>query len=113
MDEILVALNAALNTGENPIPWAKDAWVDVDVTKSYGVVTMESAPNALWADDEQIAVIYNVFVYLYSVGGRDESERDRVNNVLASLDVSYALPAREYVNDLNAIRYTWRVQVVR
>lgn len=103
--ELMVALQT---TG---IPFAYDAWDKVDITKSYGVIDASSAPVSLWGDDQLIAQVWTVQVFLYSIGGKDE-EMLAVQDILIDAAIPFRLTEREYLPDINAVRTTWSVELV-
>lgn len=106
LDDLITALNTNTN-----IPFTKDAWVEVDTSSDYGVVTATGAPMALWGDDRIQAQVMYFNVYLYSMDGSDET-MTTIQNELDNFDIGYSLPAREYLQDINAIRWTWTCNAI-
>ena len=101
IDELIDALN------ETGVPFVRDAWVEAPAG-DYGVVSMEGEPMALWGDDHMVAQRCLCSVYLYSRDGRDDVPA-AVNAILNASDVIFAIMSREYLPDLNMIRWQWRV----
>lgn len=101
LKDLIDALNAS------GIPFVRDAWVDAPAG-DYGVVETQGEPSALWADDQLVCQRINCNVYLYSRDGQDDNPI-MINNVLNNADVYFNLVSREYLYEVNMIRYTWHV----
>lgn len=101
LKDLLQALN------ESGIPFVRDAWVDAPAG-DYGVVETLGEPSSLWGDDRQIMQLINCNVYLYNRNGQDDNAI-RINSILNNADVYFNLVNREYLYDVNMIRYTWHV----
>lgn len=101
MDGLITQLNT---TG---VTFVRDAWTNMP-TGDYGVCTMVGEPSALWADDTMIAQRMTVTVHLYNKDGTDTNAK-AVNEALKGADVMFVLNGREYLQDVNMIRWTWTV----
>ena len=100
----------ALNTISG-IEFQEDAWDDKAPT-NYGVVELTGETANAYADGVKIAQAYSVTITMY-VSGNSHQWITRVQDVLDQLKVRYTMPTREYLQDINKVRWIWTARVRR
>ena len=100
----------ALNTISG-IEFQEDAW-DEKAPSNYGVVELTGETANDYADGVKIAQAYSVTITLY-VSGNSHQWITRVQDVLNQLKVRYTMPTREYLQDINKVRWIWTARVRR
>ena len=100
----------ALNT-INGIEFQEDAWDD-KAPNNYGVVELTGETANDYADGVKIAQAYSVTITMY-VSGNSHQWITRVQDVLDQLKVRYTMPTREYLQDINKVRWIWTARVRR
>lgn len=100
----------ALNTISG-IEFQEDAWDD-KAPSNYGVVELTGETANDYADGVKIAQAYSVTITLY-VSGNSHQWITRVQDVLDQLKVRYTMPTREYLQDINKVRWIWTARVRR
>ena len=92
-----------------------DSWEDANNTMGdmdYGVIELTGAPVTVWGDNR---IVYqdiqgNVVIYV-SDGEVDKAKR--VQEILTTIDLSFALTSTEYLQDQGKRRWTWRFDMAR
>ena len=106
IDTILTALNA---TG---IPFARDAWTEMEPDTEYGVIVMSGVPVTVWADNMPVYQALQGAVYLYTFEGDNEHlELQKVQRALTECGCSYVLTESSYQEDINATMWMWRISI--
>ena len=100
----------ALNTISG-IEFQEDAWDD-KAPSNYGVVELTGETANDYADGVKIAQAYSVTITMY-VSGNSHQWITKVQDVLDQLKVRYTMPTREYLQDINKVRWIWTVRVRR
>ena len=100
----------ALNTISG-IEFQEDAWDD-KAPSNYGVVELTGETANDYADGVKIAQAYSVTITMY-VSGNSHQWITRVQDVLNQLKVRYTMPTREYLQDINKVRWIWTARVRR
>ena len=100
----------ALNTISG-IEFQEDAW-DEKAPSNYGVVELTGETANDYADGVKIAQAYSVTITMY-VSGNSHQWITRVQDVLDQLKVRYTMPTREYLQDINKVRWIWTARVRR
>ena len=100
----------ALNTISG-IEFQEDAWDD-KAPSNYGVVELTGETANDYADGVKIAQAYSVTITLY-VSGNSHQWITKVQDVLDQLKVRYTMPTREYLQDINKVRWIWTARVRR
>lgn len=100
----------ALNTISG-IEFREDAW-DEKAPSNYGVVELTGETANDYADGVKIAQAYSVTITMY-VSGNSHQWITRVQDVLDQLKVRYTMPTREYLQDINKVRWIWTARVRR
>lgn len=100
----------ALNTISG-IEFQEDAW-DEKAPSNYGVVELTGEAANDYADGVKIAQAYSVTITMY-VSGNSHQWITRVQDVLDQLKVRYTMPTREYLQDINKVRWIWTARVRR
>ena len=100
----------ALNTISG-IEFQEDAW-DEKAPSNYGVVELTGETANDYADGVKIAQAYSVTITLY-VSGNSHQWITKVQDVLDQLKVRYTMPTREYLQDINKVRWIWTARVRR
>lgn len=106
LDKLMQALNSGAVT------FALDYQYEDEITdREYGVVDVETAGPALWADDKMIFQPFTVSVWLYSPH-QDSATWRTVQSKLDDAKVSYALTgARHWLDDLGLWEWCWTVSL--
>ena len=100
----------ALNTISG-IEFQEDAW-DEKAPSNYGVVELTGETANDYADGVKIAQAYSVTITMY-VSGNSHQWITKVQDVLDQLKVRYTMPTREYLQDINKVRWIWTARVRR
>lgn len=100
----------ALNTISG-IEFQEDAWDD-KAPSNYGVVELTGETANDYADGVKIAQAYSVTITMY-VSGNSHQWITRVQDVLDQLKVRYTMPTREYLQDINKVRWIWTARIRR
>ena len=100
----------ALNTISG-IEFQEDAWDD-KAPSNYGVVELTGETANDYADGVTIAQAYSVTITMY-VSGNSHQWITRVQDVLDQLKVRYTMPTREYLQDINKVRWIWTARIRR
>ena len=100
----------ALNTISG-IEFQEDAWDD-KAPSNYGVVELTGETANDYADGVKIAQAYSVTITMY-VTGNSHQWITKVQDVLDQLKVRYTMPTREYLQDINQVRWIWTARVRR
>ena len=100
----------ALNTISG-IEFAEDAWDDKSPS-NYGAVELTGETANDYADGVKIAQAYSVMITMY-VSGNSHQWITRVQDVLDQLKVRYTMPTREYLQDINKVRWIWTARIRR
>ena len=100
----------ALNTISG-IEFQEDAW-DEKAPSNYGVVELTGEAANDYADGVKIAQAYSVTITMY-VSGNSHQWITRVQDVLDQLKVRYTMPTREYLQDINKVRWIWTARIRR
>lgn len=100
----------ALNTISG-IEFQEDAW-DEKAPSNYGVVELTGETANDYADGVKIAQAYSVTITMY-VSGNSHQWITRVQDVLDQLKVRYTMPTREYLQDINKVRWIWTARIRR
>lgn len=100
----------ALNTISG-IEFQEDAWEE-KAPSNYGVVELTGETANDYADGVKIAQAYSVTITMY-VSGNSHQWITRVQDVLDQLKVRYTMPTREYLQDINKVRWIWTARVRR
>lgn len=100
----------ALNTISG-IEFTEDAWED-EAPNNYGLVELTGETANDYADGVKIAQAYSVTITMY-VSGNSHQWITRVQDVLDQLKVRYTMPTREYLQDINKVRWIWTARVRR
>ena len=100
----------ALNTISG-IEFQEDAWDD-KAPSNYGVVELTGETANDYADGVKIAQAYSVTITMY-VSGNSHQWITRVQDVLNQLKVRYTMPTREYLQDINKVRWIWTARIRR
>ena len=109
MDKIQQMIDA-LNTISG-IEFTEDAWNE-KAPNNYGVVELTGETANDYADGIKIAQAYSVTITMY-VSGNSHQWITAVQDVLDSLKVRYTMPTREYLQDINKVRWIWTARVRR
>ena len=109
VDKIQEMINA-LNTISG-IEFQEDAWKE-KAPSNYGVVELTGETANDYADGVKIAQAYGVTITMY-VTGNSHNWITAVQNVLDSLKVRYTMPTREYLQDINKVRWIWTARIRR
>ena len=109
LDRVVSKLNEI-----NGIEFVRDAWVN-KAPDNYGVVEMSGEVGQLWADGHLTDSIWRVVVTLY-VNGDDDTYPALVQAKLEALENAGQLDmtqsvSREYVYDINKVKWTWQVNM--
>lgn len=100
----------ALNTISG-IEFTEDAWED-EAPNNYGLVELTGETANDYADGVKIAQAYSVTITMY-VSGNSHQWITRVQDVLDQLKVRYTMPTREYLQDINKVRWIWTARIRR
>ena len=100
----------ALNTISG-IEFQEDAWDD-KAPSNYGVVELTGETANDYADGVKIAQAYSVTITMY-VSGNSHQWITKVQDVLDQLKVRYTMPTREYLQDINKVRWIWTARIRR
>ena len=100
----------ALNTISG-IEFQEDAWDD-KAPSNYGVVELTGETANDYADGVKIAQAYSVTITMY-VTGNSHQWITKVQDVLDQLKVRYTMPTREYLQDINKVRWIWTARIRR
>ena len=100
----------ALNTISG-IEFQEDAWEE-KAPSNYGVVELTGETANDYADGVKIAQAYSVTITMY-VSGNSHQWITRVQDVLDQLKVRYTMPTREYLQDINKVRWIWTARIRR
>lgn len=98
--QLLTALNAI-----EGIDFVEDAWVE-KAPNNYGVVEVTGEIGGDHADGRKVAQAVNVRITIYVSGG-SHLWLEEVQNVLRTLKLSYTMPQREYLQDINKVSWVW------
>ena len=109
VDKIQEMINA-LNTISG-IEFQEDAWDD-KAPSNYGVVELTGETANDYADGVKIAQAYSVTITMY-VSGNSHQWITKVQDVLDQLKVRYTMPTREYLQDINKVRWIWTARIRR
>ena len=109
MDKIQEMIDA-LNTIDG-IEFAEDAWHE-KAPSNYGVVELTGETANDYADGVKIAQAYSVTITMY-VSGNSHQWITKVQDVLDQLKVRYTMPTREYLQDINKVRWIWTARIRR
>jgi len=96
------------------IEFARDAWEN-KAPDQYGVVTLNTEPIVQYADGHLIDEINQVTVDMYTEGSSDEwpvmvrEKLGELENGNDWLDLSCRLTSREYLFDINKVRWTMQI----
>jgi len=96
------------------IEFARDAWEN-KAPDQYGVVTLNTEPIVQYADGHLIDEINQVTVDMYTEGSSDtwpalvREKLAELENGNDWLDLSCRLTAREYLFDINKVRWTMQI----
>ena len=100
----------ALNTISG-IEFTEDAWNE-KAPNNYGVVELTGETANDYADGVKIAQAYSVTITMY-VNGNSHTWITKVQDVLDSLKVRYTMPTREYLHDIDMVRWIWTARIKR
>ena len=100
VDQLVTSLNTL-----DGIEFARDAWENM-APDQYGVVELTGHNDTLWADNRLEAAMYGVRVTAYVKGGSDEWI-GKIQNILEDADMTYTFPNREYLEDIDAVKWVW------
>ena len=109
MDKIQEMIDA-LNTISG-IEFQEDAWKE-KAPSNYGVVELTGEATNDYADGVKIAQAYSVTITMY-VNGNSHTWITKVQDVLDSLKVRYTMPTREYLHDIDMVRWIWTARIKR
>lgn len=98
----------ALNTISG-IEFQEDAW-DEKAPNNYGVVELTGETANDYADGRKIGQAFNVTITMY-VSGNSHTWIQKVQEKLESLKIPYTMPTREYLQDINKVRWIWNAKV--
>ena len=108
IEELITALCA---TG---IDFVREAWIDENNDmgrRDYGVVTLSGEPAQIWGDDQLIMQSQKGEVILYLMDG-DARKAHAVQEVLREQeDLSFTVGGHEFLPDLLADRWRWRIEL--
>ena len=100
----------ALNTIDG-IGFAEDAW-DEKRPKNYGVVELTGETANDYADGVKIAQAFSVTITVY-VNGNSHKWITQIQDVLDDLRIRYTMPTREYLQDIDMVRWIWTARIRR
>ena len=100
----------ALNTISG-IEFTEDAWEE-KAPDNYGVVELAGEAANDYADGIKIAQAYTATITIY-VSGNSHTWIQQIQDVLDSLKVRYTMPTREYLQDINKVRWIWNTRIRR
>ena len=100
----------ALNTISG-IEFAEDAW-DEKAPDNYGVVELNGEAANDYADGVKVAQAYSVTITVY-VTGNSHKWIQKVQDVLDSLKIRYTMQPREYLQDMDKVRWIWTARIRR
>lgn len=100
----------ALNTISG-IEFTEDAWEE-KAPDNYGVVELAGEAANDYADGIKIAQAYAATITIY-VTGNSHTWIQKIQDVLDSLKVRYTMPTREYLQDINKVRWVWNTRIRR
>lgn len=112
--DIVDLITGKLNELEG-IEFARDAWEN-KAPDQYGVVTLGMEPIVQHADGHLIDEINQVTVDMYTEGSSDEwpamarEKLGELENGYDWLDLSCRLTGREYLFDINKVRWTLQIR---
>lgn len=107
MDKIQQMIDT-LNTISG-IEFTEDAW-DQKAPNNYGVVELTGETANDYADGRKIGQAFNVTITMY-VSGNSHTWIQKVQEKLESLKIPYTMPTREYLQDINKVRWIWNAKV--
>ena len=107
VDKIQLMINT-LNTISG-IEFAEDAWKQ-KAPSNYGVVELTGETANDYADGRKIGQAFNVTITMY-VSGNSHTWIQKVQEKLESLKIPYSMPTREYLQDINKVRWIWNAKV--
>ena len=107
VDKIQLMINT-LNTISG-IKFAEDAWKQ-KAPSNYGVVELTGETANDYADGRKIGQAFNVTITMY-VSGNSHTWIQKVQEKLESLKIPYTMPTREYLQDINKVRWIWNAKV--
>ena len=104
IQELIDALNAI-----GGIEFTEDAWVE-KAPNNYGVVELTGEAGNDYADGIKVGQSMAVRITIYVTGG---SHRwiAKVQEVLSGMKLRYALPQREYLQDIRKVMWTWNTRI--
>lgn len=92
------------------LAFRRDAWEN-KAPDNYGVVEMNGESSNLWADDCQVAQVFQCSVHLYVGGGSDEWVA-KVQEKLADSCDFYRLQAQEFAYDIGKNHWQWVCTII-
>lgn len=98
----------ALNTISG-IEFTEDAWNE-KAPNNYGVVELTGETANDYADGRKIGQAFNVTITIY-VSGNSHEWIMKVQEKLEGLKIPYSMPTREYLHDINKVRWIWNVKI--
>ena len=100
VEQLLDALNTI-----SGLSFVEDAWLE-KAPADYGVIELEGEIASDSADGKKIAQGWQIRITIYVSGG---SHRwiALVQDVLTRAGLPYAAPRREYLHDINKVRWEW------
>ena len=107
VDKIQLMINT-LNTISG-IEFAEDAWKQ-KAPSNYGVVELTGETANDYADGRKIGQAFNVTITMY-VSGNSHTWIQKVQEKLESLKIPYSMPTREYLQDINKVRWIWNARI--
>jgi hypothetical protein len=89
--------------------FVEDAWLE-KAPENYGVVELEGEIASDSADGKKIAQGWQIRITVY-VNGNSHKWITDVQDVLARAGLPYTAPQREYLHDINKVRWSWVVRM--
>lgn len=105
MADVIDRLVEQLNTIDG-LTFYRDARMENEPEADYGVVRLKGETDSQWADGVQQEQAFGVSVNVYVKDERDEW-LVTIQEILADFDLGYRLPARNYIQDIDAVEWEW------
>jgi hypothetical protein len=84
----------------------RDARMENEPRTSYGAVRLTGEAAGSWADGHMVDQAFGLTVTLYAKD-EDVAWLAEVQEALTEFDVYFRLPARNYIEDIDAVEWEW------
>lgn len=105
MANVIDGLVKALNRIDG-LTFYRDARMENAPERNYGVVRLAGESASQWADGNMIEQGFALFVNVF-VKDEDEAWLNLIQETLAAFDLGYRLPARNYLEEIDAVEWEW------